>query len=109
LTYRDGVKELAYSRAFPLIQGLHDRGALPLAYDPLLTVEEIVRTGAQPWRWADPDPNVEAIVTQTADAAWLALEASWFPGLRFVLDGRNSLGDLALPAAVAAHGIGDRR
>ena len=37
LTYRHGVKELAYSRALPLIDGLLARGAHALAYDPLLS------------------------------------------------------------------------
>ena len=35
LTYRDGVKELAYSRAVPLIAALAARGARVLAFDPL--------------------------------------------------------------------------
>ena len=109
LTYRHGVKELAYSRALPLIEQLLARGARALAYDPLLTGEELAGTGAQPWTWAHPEPDVEAIVTQTADPAWLALDASWFPALRFVLDGRNSLRDLELPAGVDTRGIGDRR
>ena len=109
LTYRHGVKELAYSRALPLIEGLLARGARPLAYDPLLTGEEIARTGAQPWTWGHPDPDVEAIVTQTADPAWRSLDPAWFPALRLFVDGRNSLRDLALPERVVYRGIGGRR
>ena len=41
LTYRHGVKELAYSRALPLIERLRAAGARVLAYDPLLTDDEI--------------------------------------------------------------------
>ena len=37
LTYRDGVKELAYSRALPLIERLAFHGAIVEAYDPLLS------------------------------------------------------------------------
>ena len=37
VTYRHGVKELAYSRALPLIDGLLEGGARTLAFDPLLT------------------------------------------------------------------------
>jgi nucleotide sugar dehydrogenase len=106
LTYRHGVKELAYSRALPLIEGLRDRGARPFAYDPLMTDAEVVRTGAIPWTWGRLEPQVQAIITQTADPAWAELDAAWFPGLRVVLDGRNSLGDLALPDRVAYRGIG---
>jgi nucleotide sugar dehydrogenase len=109
LTYRDGVRELAYSRALPLIAGLIDRGARTLAYDPLMTAEEIGRTGAAPWSWAGPDPDVRAIVTQTADPKWRRLDAAWFPGLRLVLDGRNSVRELDLPDGVTYRGIGGRR
>ena len=41
LTYRHGVKELAYSRALPLIERLRAAGARVLAYDPLLTEDEV--------------------------------------------------------------------
>ena len=109
LTYRDGVKELAYSRALPLIERLAFPGAHVLAYDPLLTDEEIVRTGAAPWRWGRPAPAVRAIITQTADPTWRELDSAWFPLLELLLDGRNSLRDLALPAGVVYQGIGQRR
>lgn len=106
LTYRDGVKELAYSRAIPLIVGLRARGARVLAFDPLLDDDEIVRVGAVPWPWGSVAPSVRAIVTQTADPVFTSLDPAWFPELRVVLDGRNSLRELALPAGVAYHGIG---
>lgn len=108
LTYRDGVKELAYSRALPLMERLAFHGARVLAYDPLLTDEEIVRLGATPWGWGDPASRVRAIVTQTADPAWDRLEPSWFPKLELVLDGRNSLRTLDLPTGVTYQGIGQR-
>jgi nucleotide sugar dehydrogenase len=109
LTYRHGVKELAYSRALPLIDGLVERGARPLAYDPLLTDHEIDRVGARPWTWGRSEPGVRAIVTQTADPRWQKLDHAWFPGLRLFVDGRNSLRDLALPDSVDYRGIGGRR
>ena len=109
LTYREGVKELAYSRALPLIAGLRERGARVLAFDPLLTGPETERTGAPAWSWAQVDPNVAAIVTQTADPAWRTIDPAWFPGLRAFVDGRNSLRDLVLPEGVDYRGIGGRR
>ena len=45
LTYRDGVHELAYSRALPLIERLAFHGARVSAWDPLLTPDEIARPG----------------------------------------------------------------
>jgi UDP-N-acetyl-D-mannosaminuronate dehydrogenase len=106
LTYRHGVKELAYSRAIPLIDGLRARGARVLAFDPLLDDDEVVRLGAVPWAWGSGAPTVRAIVTQTADPLFAAMDVGWFPKLSVVLDGRNSLRELVLPGDVAYHGIG---
>ena len=107
LTYRHGVKELAYSRAVPLIEALQARGARVLAYDPLLSDDEVGRLGPEPWTWGSlRRRSVRALITQTADPAFASLDPSWFPKLKVVLDGRNSLRDLALPAGVAYLGIG---
>ena len=109
LTYRHGVKELAYSRAVPLIEGLRARGARVLAFDPLLDDDEIVHVGAVPWAWGSIAPSVRAIVTQTAEPLFASLDPAWFPELRVVLDGRNVLRDLPLPDGVEYDGIGVRR
>jgi nucleotide sugar dehydrogenase len=105
LTYREGVKELAYSRARALIDQLLVAGARVLANDPLLADEEIARLGATPWRWGEQS-DARVIVTQTADSRWAALEPAWFPNLRLVYDGRNSLAGVALPDGVAYLGVG---
>ncbi len=109
LTYRHGVKELAYSRAIPLVEGLRARGARVLAFDPLLDDGEVVQVGAVPWTWGTAAPGVRAIVTQTADPYWSQLSPEWFPGLKAFLDGRNSLRGLVLPSGAAYHGFGARR
>ena len=108
LTYRQGVKELAYSRAIPLIADLRERGARVLAHDPLLTDDEVDRLDATPWTWATPATGVAAIVTQTADPAWASLEPGWFPDLRVVYDGRNSLAGVMarFGPEVAYRGVG---
>ncbi len=105
LTYREGVHELAYSRALPLIDALRAAGATVSAHDPLLTDEEIRARGAEPYAWASTS-DVQAIVTQTADARWRDLDAAWFPRLAVLIDGRNSLSALALPRGVTYRGIG---
>jgi nucleotide sugar dehydrogenase len=105
LTYRHGVKELAYSRALPLIERLTHLGALVSAYDPLLTPDETARCCATPWTWGVPGPY-RAIVTQTADPQFGTLETAWFPELELLFDGRDSLRELALPETVAYRGIG---
>ncbi len=105
LTYRDGVKELAYSRALPLIEQLRVRGAVVSAADPLLSDEEVAALGADPYRWGEQSV-ARAIVTQTADPTWRRLDVERFPGLELVYDGRNSLRDLALPDRVTYLGVG---
>ena len=105
LTYRHGVKELAYSRAIPLIAGLRAGGATVLANDPLLTDEEIRSLGAEPYAWGQ-QVGIRAVVTQTADARWHDLDPGWFPDLAILVDGRNSLSSLPLPPSVAYRGIG---
>jgi nucleotide sugar dehydrogenase len=105
LTYRHGVKELAYSRALPLIERLTHQGAVVSAYDPLLTEAETLACCASPWNWGEIGP-FRAIVTQTADPRFSTLDPGWFPELSVVFDGRDSLRDLALPPGVAFRGIG---
>ncbi len=105
LTYRDGVHELAYSRALPLIERLAFHGAVVSAYDPLLTPDEIARCCATPYRWGDSSP-ARAIVTQTADPLFRGLDFSWLPDLELLFDGRNSLRDVPLPDRVAHAGVG---
>jgi nucleotide sugar dehydrogenase len=105
LTYRHGVKELAYSRAVPLVERLRFHGATVLAHDPLLTDAEIESLGATPYRWGEPS-TARAIVSQTADPRWGELDLAWFPDASVVYDGRNSLRALELPLRVAYHGVG---
>ena len=105
LTYRDGVKELAYSRALPLIERLSFHGAEVWAYDPLLDTEDIERCCAKPYVWGQPAP-FRAIVTQTADKLWTQIDFSLFGKLDVVLDGRNSLRGVDLPERVRYVGIG---
>jgi len=105
MTYRHGVKELAYSRAIPLVAALASRGARVSAYDPLLDDDEILALGAEPWSWGKPAP-VRAIVAQTGDPRWRELDWVWFPDLRLVYDGRNAIGPEGVPSAIGYAGVG---
>ena len=105
LTYREGVKELAYSRAIPLIAALRAAGADVAGYDPLMDPAEVEAIGVRPWAWGTPGP-FRAIVTQTGDRLFGTLDPAWFPDLAVVYDGRNSLRSLALPEGVAYVGVG---
>ena len=105
LTYREGVKELAYSRALPLIERLVAEGARVSAWDPLLSRDEVERCGAAAWTWGTPS-DARAIVTQTADAAFAGLDVTWMPDLEVILDGRNSLRAVAFPDGITVLGLG---
>jgi len=105
LTYREGVNELAYSRALPLVERLSFHGAEVSAYDPLLSDEVIERNCATPYHWGEP-AEFRAIVTQTADALWTTLDLALFPKLEVIFDGRNSLRRMDLPETVRYVGIG---
>ncbi|MGH2465452.1 MAG: nucleotide sugar dehydrogenase [Candidatus Limnocylindrales bacterium] len=105
LTYRDGVKELAYSRALPLIERLAFHGAIVSAFDPLLSDAEVARSAATPYQWGTAS-DARAIVTQTADPLFRDLDFGLFPAAEVLFDGRNSLREIALPERVAYHGVG---
>jgi hypothetical protein len=75
------------------------------AYDPLLDGAATAATGAAPWTWG-VSGRFQAIVSQTADPRFASLDPAWFPDLRVVFDGRNSLRELALPPGVAYRGVG---
>jgi nucleotide sugar dehydrogenase len=105
ITYREGVKELAYSRAIPLIEELLAAGANVAAFDPLMTPAEIEALGARAWAWGETG-SFRAVMAQTADAQFTSLDPAWFPDLAVVYDGRNSLRTLALPDGVAYLGVG---
>jgi nucleotide sugar dehydrogenase len=105
LTYRHGVKELAYSRALPLIERLTHQGAVVSAFDPLLSPEETEQCCGTAYRWGEAGP-FRAIITQTADPLFASLDPGLFPDLGMVFDGRDSLRRLELPRTVAYRGIG---
>jgi nucleotide sugar dehydrogenase len=105
LTYREGVKELAYSRALPLIDRLCFHGAEVFGYDPLLSAEEIEKACAIPYTWGQPAP-FRAIVTQTGDVLWRSIDFALFPKLEVLFDGRNSLREVELPGTVKYFGVG---
>ncbi len=105
LTYRHGVKELAYSRALPLIERLTHQGAIVSAFDPLVDPDETERCCATAYLWGEPGP-FRAIVTQTADPLFGTLDPGLFTDLAVVFDGRDSLRGLDLPPTVAYRGIG---
>jgi len=105
LTYREGVKELAYSRGIALVARLSSVGARVSAWDPLLSPEEIRGSGADPWSWGTSS-EARAVVTQTADPLLHELDFNWFPSVEVLFDGRNSQRARSFPAHIRVLGVG---
>jgi nucleotide sugar dehydrogenase len=105
LTYREGVKELAYTRSMPLIERLRFHGAEVSAYDPLLSEAEVARLGVTPWAWGTPS-SARALVLQTADPRFRELDRGWLPDLAVIYDGRNVLRGRSAFDGVTYLGVG---
>jgi nucleotide sugar dehydrogenase len=87
VSYRGGVKETAFSGAFPLAAELRARGATPVATDPLYDAAELRALGFEPW----DGEAVAAAVLQSDHREFNELSPRDLPGLRVLVDGRGTL------------------
>jgi len=101
VAYRGNVKETAFSGAFGLRDALLDRGALPVASDPLYSDDEMRSLGFEPWDGND----VTGAILQADHAAYTGMSPAELPGARAVVDGRGMLD----PARFAPVGVAFRR
>lgn len=85
VAYRGGVKETAFSGAFPLRDELARRGAVPVAGDPLYTDDELRGLGFEPWGGAP----VDGAIVQADHLDYALLRADALPGVRAIVDGRG--------------------
>lgn len=90
LSYRENVKELAFSVALRLIPALQTAGARVMAHDPLFTPSEVDYLGVEVVDNLARPPAVDGIVIQAFHRDYKELDWSRFPGLRVVFDGRGS-------------------
>lgn len=86
VAYRGGVKESAFSGAFPVIEALRDQGAAVSVHDPLYSDDEISAMGFTPYRLGDA---VDAAVIQADHAEYRRLSPADLPGIRTLVDGRR--------------------
>ena len=98
-SYREDVKEMAFSTAIPVVELLHRRGAHVLINDPLYEPGELASFEAE-FVDLDRDLNVDAVVIQAFHHQYRSLDWTRFHGLKVVLDGRGALD----PAAVTKTG-----
>lgn len=86
LAYRGGVKEHAFSGAWPLTTELKQRGAVPLIVDPMYSEEELRDLGLD----APHDATeIDLVIVQTNHKEFLDLKPGTYPNARLVIDGRN--------------------
>lgn len=85
-TYRGGVKETAFSGVFPIVKSLEARGAKVRVHDNLLTHEELVAQGLDPYELGE---RVDLAIVHSDDAAYSSLSKEDCPGIRLIFDGRN--------------------
>ncbi len=95
LTYRENVKETAFSSARKLRRELKRRDAVVLGHDPLLSEEEQSALRVEPTSLL-PMPAVDGVIIQAYHDAYRELDLTGFPTLRAVLDGRGALGRSAV-------------
>jgi UDP-N-acetyl-D-glucosamine dehydrogenase len=86
LSYRSGVKEIAFSGFFEIKKELERRGAKVLVYDSLYSSEEIESLGLNPLKSKD---EISGIIVQNNDAEFYKLSENDFPNAQFVYDGRR--------------------
>jgi UDP-N-acetyl-D-glucosamine dehydrogenase len=94
IAYRGGVKETAFSGAFPLRDTLTARGAEVVAADPMFTDDELRGHGFAPW---DGESAVDVAIVQADHREYGALGAADLPGVKVVVDGRGVLDAAKFP------------
>ena len=103
-SYREDVKELAFSTAFAIVDLLHRAGANVMVHDPLFTPAELFALEAEV---VDLDSeaalSADAVVVQAWHSSFHELDWRRFKSLRAVLDGRGSVDPQSVREAGAAY------
>lgn len=84
--YRGGVKETAFSGAFPTVAALKQRGAEVSVHDPLYTDGELRALGFEPYEFGEP---VDLAIIQTDHDEYRDLAPARLPGVKLLVDGRR--------------------
>ncbi|AMM53553.1 nucleotide sugar dehydrogenase [Pyrococcus kukulkanii] len=91
LTFRGGVREFTKSPAIPIIKELKEWGAKVYAYDPLCTLEDAKRFGAE---WKEDFKDIDAIIITADHKEFKSLDLEEIAGQvrnKVIIDGRNIL------------------
>ena len=91
-SYREDVKELAFSTALTVVDLLHRAGAEVMVTDPLFTADELSHLEAQVVNLdSDAARSADAVVIQAWHSEFRNLDWRRFERLRVVLDGRAAV------------------
>lgn len=85
--YRGGVKETAFSGVFPTVRALQEVGARVSVHDPMFGDDELRQFGFAPYHYGEP---CDAAILQTDHDEYRTLAPADLPGVRALVDGRNS-------------------
>ncbi len=86
LAYRGGVKETAFSGAFPLAEYIRDLGGFPVIHDPLFSDEEIRSLGLEPYKLGD---SCDLAIVQADHQLYTEITSEDLPNAKLIVDGRN--------------------
>lgn len=86
VAYRGGVKETAFSGAFPLAEALAARGAIVTAHDPLYSDEELISMGFSPHTLGE---ETDVVFVQADHREYRQLTVEDVPGCEVIYDGRQ--------------------
>jgi nucleotide sugar dehydrogenase len=103
-SYREDVKEMAFSTAIPLVEELHRRGAVVLVNDPLFEPRELAALEAELADLGGDAPlQIDAVIVQAFHSQYRGLDWKRFRGLEVVFDGRGYLDPDAIRKTGAAY------
>ena len=88
-SYRENVKELAFSGIFPLYKALKDFGYSVEVYDPLFTSDELLNAGLSPMISKKSEFSTVIIQNSAEEFRRLFENSSEWLGLKTIYDGRN--------------------
>lgn len=88
ITYRPGVKEIAFSGALALLKLLKKEKAIVYGFDPYYAENEIIDLG---FNYANNYKDLDGIIVHTAHSEFLEIDFNSIPTLEFLYDGRNFL------------------